>query len=106
MIAWLTAHSTQIGYVVGAGITAMNLLIKLALWLHPVADWVAIAQRRPRLAALVRLLDALGISPISAVQAAIDLVRNEASKGTIAQAKALAVSASKPLISPPKGTTP
>ena len=80
----------EIVYAIGALFTALNLAIRLALFFHPLADWVAIAQRQPRLAALVRLLDALGISPVSVLQAFVDLVRGEASKGTLASARAMA----------------
>ena len=99
LIAYLSAHHAQLAEAFGAGLGLVNLLIKLALWVHPVQDWVALAEKRPRLAALLRLSMALGIEPVNAIQSAIDLLRNEASKGTLASMQAFKVSASKPLIS-------
>jgi hypothetical protein len=88
-------------YALGIVAMVLNVVIKLALRAHSLEEWLAIAEKKPRVAALVRLLDALGISPISVVQSLIDLVRNTASPGTMASARAMSVSASKPLIAPP-----
>jgi hypothetical protein len=80
----------------------LNITIKIMLRIHPVADWVDLAERRPRLLALLRLCKAIDIDPIALVQSVIDLVRGEASKGTVASMAASGVSASKPMISPRK----
>jgi len=101
MLDFVAANHATIAYSVGVFLATLNMAIKLALYFHPLADWVTIAEKRPRVAALVRLLDAVGISPVTVLQAVIDLIRGEASKGAVASAKALQVSASKPLISPP-----
>jgi len=101
---WIVMHHGQIvGYLV-EGSVVLNGVIQFALYLQPLSSWLAMAERRPRVAALVRLLLAVGVNPLSALQSVIDLVRNEASKGSLASAKALEVSVSRPLISPPKGS--
>jgi len=79
-------------------LAAINFLIKWMLILHPVADWVALAEKNPRLASLARLMLALGINPVSAVQALVDLLRGTASPGLKASVKSAVVSASAPLI--------
>ena len=99
--AWLTAHHAQLAYSLGLLLALANGAIKIALWMHPLADWVVIAQKRPRIAALVRLLGALGIQPVAVLQAIVDFVRGKTSPGGVADAKAFATSASKPLIAPP-----
>jgi hypothetical protein len=91
-------HHAQITYALATFLFILNLVIKIALWLHPIADWVALAQKRPRLAALLRLSLALGINPISVLQSIVDIVRNAASPGTVASMQAFKVSASAPLI--------
>ena len=97
-LVFIQTHHAQIAYTVGFLIMVANVGIKLVLRIHPLAEWLIIAEKRPRLAALARLLDSLGISPISVVQSLIDFIRNESSPGTVAATKALGVSASKPLI--------
>lgn len=97
---YLAAHHAQIAYTLGGIFMVLNFTIKIALRFHPIEDWVLVAERYPRIAAIVRLLEALGISPISAIQSVIDFIRNEASPGTIAAAQALKVSASRPVIAP------
>lgn len=97
---WIAAHH---GAIVEAGalfFLVANGAIKIALYLHPLADWVTIAERNPRVAALVRLMSAMGLSPVAILQALVDFVRGHASPGTRAFTRAFAVSASKPLISP------
>jgi hypothetical protein len=96
----IKTHHSQIVYATGILLAIINLSIKLALNLHPLTDWVALAQTKPRLAALIRLSEALGINPISALQSLIDFFRKEASPGTLAAAKAIGVSAATPLIAP------
>jgi hypothetical protein len=101
-MTWLATHHAQLVYLASGALALLNAAIKLALWLHPVSDWVSIAERKPRVAALVRLMSAIGINPVSVLQSMVDLIRGQASPGTIASAKAYAVSASKPLIVPSK----
>lgn len=108
-VAYLTEHHAQIVYTAGGLLAALNVIITLALRFRPLTDWVALAERSPRIAALVRLMGALGIQPVPALQALIDFIRGSASPGTVAAAKTLAVSSSAPLIAPPpapKATTP
>lgn len=103
---WILAHHVLLAYSSGAFFFTLNLAIKVALYFHPITDWVALAQKNPRLVSLMRLSLALGINPVSVLQSIVDLVRAEASKGTLASVKATAISASKPLISPRKSETP
>lgn len=99
--AWLAAHHAQIMYGLGLLLALLNLLIKVALWAHPLTDWVALGERNPRVASLVRLLNAVGVSPVAVLQAAIDFVRGQASPGTRAFTRSFAVSASRPLLASP-----
>lgn len=101
LYAYFAAHHAQFAEAATAALALLNFLVKIALWLHPIPDWVALAEKRPRLAALLRLSMALGVNPISVLQSLTDLVRNEASKGTKASIQAFGVSASRPLFSPP-----
>jgi hypothetical protein len=102
MLHWLT-DPRFLHLVVWTFFGLLNLAITIALRFHPLVQWVDIAQRRPRLAAAVRLMKALGIDPVAALQALADFVRNEASPGTKASAAAFQVQASKPLFAPAGG---
>jgi len=109
LVMYLTVHHAQITYATGAFFVFLNGLITLLLRLNPnLSDWVTVAEKNPRVAALVRLLGALGIQPVQGLQAFIDFVRGHASPGTLASAKTLQVSSSKPVFSPspPKEAPP
>jgi hypothetical protein len=99
-VNWIATHHAQIVYAVGGAFAILNFIIKVLLTFRPLTDWVAIAERRPRVAALVRLLGAIGIQPIAVAQAFVDFVRGHASPGTLADARAFQVSASRPVIAP------
>ena len=101
VVAFVQSHHAQIAYSIGVMFMVANFAIKFLLYLHPLTDWVTIAEENPRVAALVRLMGALGIQPIAVLQALVDFVRGHASPGTMAFAKSFATSASAPLISPP-----
>jgi hypothetical protein len=104
IVTYLIAHPEVI---VGAFFGVLNAIITFLLYLNPsLANWVSIAEKSPRIASLVRLLGALGIQPIQALQAIIDFVRGHASPGTLASAKNLQVSSSRPLISPASPSPP
>jgi hypothetical protein len=106
VVAFIALHHVQIVYLGGLTLATLNTIIQVALRLQPLADWVAVAERWPRVAALVRVLGAIGIQPIPVLQALIDLLKGTASRGTLSSAKTLAVSSSAPLFdkTPPKGT--
>ncbi len=89
-------------FTIGSALTTLNFIVKYMLILHPVADWVTLAEKNPRLASLARLLSAIGINPVSAVQALVDLLRGSVSPGTKAELRAALVSASSPVIAPAK----
>jgi hypothetical protein len=95
------AHAAAIHLAVPIVCGALYTVIQVMLRLAPLASWVAIAEKSPRVASFVRLLGALGIQPLPALQALIDMLRGQASPGTVASAAALEVSSAKPLISPP-----
>jgi len=99
--AWLAAHHALVLYLVGGFFAAANLAIKVALYFHPLADWVALAEKNPRVAALARLMSAVGVQPVAVLQAIVDFVRSKASPGTLAFARSQATEASRPLIAPP-----
>jgi len=97
VLAWIAAHHADFTEAAMCVLFVVNLMLKLM----PLQNWVELAERSPRVAALVRLLGGLGIQPITVLQALIDLLRGTASPGTLAEVKAFQVSASKPLIAPP-----
>lgn len=99
--AWLSAHHALVLYVTGGLFALANLAIKVALYYHPLADWVTLAEQNPRVAALARLMAALGIQPVAVLQSIVDFIRSKASPGTLAFARSQATSASRPLIAPP-----
>jgi hypothetical protein len=97
VLAWIAAHHADFTEAAMCVLFVINLMLKLM----PLANWVELAEKSPRIAAFVRLLGGLGIQPVTVLQALIDLLRGTASPGTIASAKAFQVSAAKPLIAPP-----
>jgi hypothetical protein len=101
LLEFFRAHHAEIVYSAGLALAALNVAITFALRFAPLTTWVTIAEKSPRVAALVRLMGALGIQPVPVLQALIDLIRGNASPGTLASAKTLDVSSSKPLIAPP-----
>lgn len=100
LLEYLKAHHAAIAYTGGGILAALNIVITYMLKIESLQDWVAVAEKNPRIAALVRLLGAVGIQPIPVLQALIDLIRGTASPGTLASAKTLAVSSSTPIIAP------
>jgi hypothetical protein len=101
ILKFVRDHHAQIAYSATTALAALNLVITFALRIMPLDGWVVFAERNPRVAALVRLLGALGIMPVPVLQALLDIIRGTASPGTTAAAKALSVSSSKPVFSPP-----
>lgn len=101
VLAWYASHHAEVHEIIGLTFLLINGLVTLMLRIQPLTNWVAVAERSPRIAALVRLLGALGIQPVQILQALVDLLRGTASPGTLASAKTLQVSSSKPLIAPP-----
>jgi hypothetical protein len=97
ILAWFAVHHADFVEVAMGVLFVVNLLLKIM----PLTDWVTLAEKSPRVAALVRLLGGLGIQPVTVLQALIDLLRGSTSPGGAAAAKAFQVSASKPLIAPP-----
>jgi hypothetical protein len=89
-MAWIQAHEAV---TIGTVFAVVNGAIKVILWLHPIPDWVAIFERNPRVAAFVRLLAALGINPVSALQALADLLLARTSVSTRAAIHSMTVSA-------------
>lgn len=94
--SWIAAHHAYAVEAAGGALFVINLMLKLM----PLQNWVALAERSPRIAALVRLLGGLGIQPITVLQAFIDFLRGHTSPGGAAEARAFQISASKPLIAP------
>ncbi len=106
IVGFVTDHHGFVVEIGGALLAILNVVITMALRIEPLQDWVSVAEKSPRIAAFVRLLGASGIQPVPVLQALIDLIRGQASPGTLASAKTLQVSSSKPLISPPAPPAP
>lgn len=100
IIAFYAAHHAEVHEVLALVFLLVNGLITIMLRLAPLTSWVAIAEKNPRIAAIVRLLGAVGIQPVQILQSLIDLLRGTASPGTLASAKTLQVTSSAPLIAP------
>jgi hypothetical protein len=95
IIIWFTAHQLAAATI---GLACLNFLLKAMLWVHPVQDWVTILQTNKRTAALIRLLAALGVNPVSALQAFVDLVLARTSASAQAEIHAFTTSARTPIL--------
>jgi hypothetical protein len=98
---WYVAHRAEVHEIIAGVLLVLNVVVTFMLRLAPLTNWVNVAEKSPRLAAVVRLLGALGIQPVQLVQALVDLLRGSVSPGTLASAKTLQISSSAPLIAPP-----
>lgn len=62
VVAWLIATSI------------LNVLLRM----KTPEQWVALADKRPRLHAIIRIMRAIGCDPVKLVTAVVDLVRSKA----------------------------
>ena len=100
ILAFYAANHAEIHEIAAGVLLFLNVLVTFMLRLAPLQNWLEFAEKNPRVAAFVRLLGALGIQPLSILQALLDILRGTASKGTLASAKSLQVSVASPVISP------